>query len=141
MTQIGMLRERTRVCNPWLFEMVVWNACMLQSGSVVFGTMRAVKASFRLTYAACSDEGLFEDEILKARQQKEAASLATWKKNFLGLSSCSFTACDPMCARFSDSATAGLVPAVDRSGYVICMDGYTRRTSAMQCHDSRSLTR
>uniref|UniRef100_A0A7R9VCR7 Uncharacterized protein n=1 Tax=Chlamydomonas euryale TaxID=1486919 RepID=A0A7R9VCR7_9CHLO len=41
---------------------------------------------FRLTYAACSDEGLFEDEILKARQQKEAASLATWKKNFLGLS-------------------------------------------------------
>ena len=34
---------------------------------------------FTLTFASCSDAGLFDPEVLQARRDKEAASLAQWR--------------------------------------------------------------
>jgi hypothetical protein len=36
---------------------------------------------FKLTFASVTDEGLFSDEVLEARIEKEAASLNGWKEN------------------------------------------------------------
>lgn len=36
---------------------------------------------FTLTFASSSDEGLFEADVLQARRDKEAASLAQWRSH------------------------------------------------------------
>ncbi|KAG1661097.1 hypothetical protein FOA52_012086 [Chlamydomonas sp. UWO 241] len=76
----------------WRRVLVVTSDFHMPRSAVLFQDMYSLAGAdllgdperFQLTFAACSDEGLFEGEVLAARQEKEAGSLVTWRKNASG---------------------------------------------------------